>query len=257
MVSSLLLLGSILPIFVTAAQEDDRKEETPGQNSGDIPFNDVTFPFREYPATVLYYDGRYPLALRYFNFRDTGVGSCNHMNGIFHCKKYGGHNQCYGFAIYAHDRYMHIENTEKTSPQWANGDYFTKDLEMKSEDHFYAFFSSLHTGAYIRFGRYDDHEGPEGVHSVVFVSCDANGAWVYECNMDKMCGIYYTYYPYSKLVTRYDYIANYVNHTFQDTPVYEDAQYHRISCKNCNGYIRQEHHFEDGADGCSLCQTEK
>ncbi len=232
--------------------------------------NDVTFPLDEFPADELTFDPDewYPSASSYFNTIDTEKSKCSHPSSC-NSIRYGGHTQCFGFAIYAHDKYMHLYSDEKVgwdvtgdNPEgWATGDFFQCATVTTDEDGEYvvtvlddytlynhfddtkAFFQSLQPGSYVRYGKDGDEDPENGSHSVVIVSTDDEGVWVYECNVDNKCGVYYTYYRYDYLDDgRYDYIHNYVNHSFEASHECASVERHRVNCVNCDGYLLEEHH---------------
>ncbi len=223
--------------------------------------NDVTFPLSEYPANPINYSNPFPTASRYFNNSNNYAATCDHKNGIRDCKNYGGHNQCFGFAIYAHDKYIHLYSAGKNTEGWATGDFVAcaNVYEYNGQIHVLVptayilenhcdvasdFFLGLHPGAYIRYGKYEDVSPENGAHSIVLVSANESGIWVYECNMDDKCGVYYTYYRYDQICDdKYDYIHNYVNHNFSGY-TYENTNYHTFNCSNCDGYLRQAHTSE-------------
>jgi hypothetical protein len=239
--------------------------------------NDVTFPLEnDFPANELTYAYNYPAASSYFNTIDTTQAKCNHSsycNSIRYC----GHTQCFGFAIYAHDKYLHLYSESKlglqtgvTNPEgWAEGDFVQCATVSKNSageyvvvitdghilrdqfDDTKAFFQRLKPGAYVRYGKDDDEDPENGSHSIVVASIEDEGIWAYECNVDDKCGVYYVHYRYDYLDDgRFDYIHNYVNHTFS-AQEYESTSTHTVGCVNCDGYLRQPHEdvsvgYQDG-----------
>ena len=215
--------------------------------------NDVTFPLAEYPVPTSGTNYSYNTAVSYFNSTNKNVATCNHNSGVYGCKYYGGHSQCFGFAIYAHDCYLHILDTTKTSEGWVAGDFVqcarivngaavidNQDYVFEDESDVREFFQKLGPGAYVRYGKTNDSTPSNGVHSIVVVSIEENGFWAYECNQDNKCGVHLWYYTYSYLHSRYNYIYNYVNHTFGEME-YENTSTHKNGCVHCDGYLRQPH----------------
>lgn len=215
--------------------------------------NDITFPLTEYPATI--YDSSVSSFYRPLSwFHVNGSEGCSTSN----CKLYSQTGECEGFARYAHDAYMHMINNSVSYAAWDDNKHLGGTRRFDSD--IYAiktFFSSLKTGAYIRYGKDSDATPANGVHSVVFVSQDSGGIWVYECNQSYYenlspaqigghaesyfgCGIHFQYYTFERL-KKYNYVLHYVNHSFAETPVYDNTTYHNKGCEDCDGYVRQKH----------------
>lgn len=221
--------------------------------------NDISFPLAEYPAniypstTASNYTYLKPLSWFHVN----GEEGCSSTN----CKLYTRTGECEGFARYAHDAYMHIldTNNEVSYSAWLTSKHPASRYNFDgNQDTIKAFYSTLNTGAYIRYGNNSDTTPSNGMHSVVFVSADDYGIWVYECNQsyysnltsdeiagrdesDFGCGVFFQYITYASIVNRYHYVLHYVNHTFSNTDVLDNVTYHTVGCTNCDGYLRQAH----------------
>lgn len=221
--------------------------------------NDITFPLSDYPANVLDYTWPYPTAQSYFNNTDSTTATCNHPSAlasssrVYDCKYYGGHRQCLGFALYAHDTYYHLTTPSaipQTNDYYETDYHFWKDSNGKAideedsdlaEERCKDFFESLDIGAYIRYGKTSDSTDPEGAHSIVLADRDDNGIWAYECNQDNKCGVYYMYYRYDKIIDRYQFIANWIDHSLTDDLTYKSLSQHKVNCDNCDAYVVRAH----------------
>lgn len=228
--------------------------------------NDVSFPIEPYGAMLDYTYSKvegyyYSPPTSWFHTDPTQEG-CG--GGI--CKTYGGSSQCEGFARFAHDRYAHMENYNDMSrqawgddkcivtfdyPRLTKAEYAKEDpsLDLQlllSQSDVKDFFSSLKTGAYIRYGQYKDDDRNDGMHSIVLVAKDDLGIWAYECNQKydgisgHGCGVFLQYYAYANL-TKYEYILHYVNHNFTGDVEYYSPALHNVSCQQCAGFVRQKH----------------
>ena len=186
--------------------------------------NDITFPLEDYPAaTCGNYSQRFDIVQSWFH--NNRLEGCSAQN----CKSYCGSNECKGFAKYVHDAYAHIDGDTYSDKAWEDRTCITKfsppakayntgklpNEVLKSLpglvfdgniQRIKGFFDTLNTGAYVRYGKYqeplqDDGDGtPEnGCHSIVFIASDNDGIWVYECNQDSACGVFLQYYPYRRL----------------------------------------------------------
>ena len=216
--------------------------------------NDVSFPVPGY--NVVDYNS-YPTFDRPVSwFHYNGQEGCSQGN----CRRYSGSGECEGFAMYVHDVYAHmVDDTIATVGAWESNKCITRfrapngtpsSLPEKvfNEDpkSIEVFFATLNTGAYIRYGKNSDNTPDNGCHSIVFIARDSGGIWAYECNQSydtvssHGCGVFIQYYTYSNL-TKYDYIINYVNHSFTETPIYDNTTYHKKGCEDCSGYVRQKH----------------
>ena len=198
----------------------------------------------------------YPVGSHFNN----GLGECDHLNGKFYCKRYASTNQCDGFAIYAHEQYIHVNGSEWSAPYRPAGDsyvsgYGVTPIRLGSESAARQFFINLTKGAFIRYTK--TNSDAIGFHSIVFVSRDSTGIWAYECNQDYKCGVGYEHYDYSEFVTRYPYVAIYVSHTFTGTKEQCSASYHMVHCSTsgCVGYILETHSsYEPGNNAtCAYC----
>lgn len=209
--------------------------------------NDISFPLSQYPATI--YDGNLVNNNTYYRpiswFHNNGAEGCSSSN----CKRYTGTGECEGFARYAHDTYLHIADNSIGYSAWKNARHSVEtDYRFDgSEDQISSFFSRLKTGAYVRYGKDSDATPANGVHSIVFVCADSEGIWVYECNQpyDNVathgCGVHFQYYTFRVLARKYQYVADYVNHTFTGTKSIHNTLRHRVPCSSCSGYLLQRH----------------
>lgn len=226
--------------------------------------NDVTFPFPEYPATAGYDSTRVlnPTPQVYFSKCDyAGVSGhiCSHSNAscarshptcdhdkktpenVENCAGYADAGWCMGFALYAHDVYMHVENWSRNPNVWAENDMHAAGYSLDTENAVRAFYSGLEKGSCIRYGNDTDPTPADGMHSAVFDRVDGNGVWVYECNQDWRCGVYYQYYPFSKIIERYNYVLFSIKHSFPNRPTALNTSVHTLNCSNCTGFLRQAH----------------
>ena len=228
--------------------------------------NDVSFPIEPYGAIP---DDTYSKVNGYYYSPPTSwfhTDPTHEGCGTGICKTYGGSSECEGFARYAHDRYAHMENYADMSryawdddkciitydyPRLTKEEYgdevSSRNLKLFLDQYDVKdFFAPLETGAYVRYGKYKDNDREDGVHSIVLVAKDDLGIWVYECNQsydsnsNHGCGVFLQYYTYAVL-TKYEYILHYVNHDFEETPVYDGTTYHKVGCTDCAGYVRKEH----------------
>ena len=214
----------------------------------------------EYPVTYGdtedYKNGVYTDPISWFHNDSTQEG-CNSGNN---CRYYTGTWECEGFARYAHDRYLHNVAPNSTSYEtWFTTYPRSGRRELDSVDVIRNFFSTLNTGDYIRYGNYNDATPDNGMHSIVFVSMDVDGIWVYECNQkyyddlpaerkddyavsDYGCGVHLQYYTFGNIKARYNYALYYVKHNYnKENAVYNNAVYHKVECDHCVGYLLQEH----------------
>lgn len=264
---------SITPNFVAMATQE----------------NNVSFPIEPYLATP---DDDYSKVDGFYYsrpsswFHNNGQEGCSTQN----CTRYSGSGECKGFAKYVHDVYAHMvhdtsfdSNGNSIANDVADGlwedrtciirhsymndanDIDDNTLKLWPSDskanitRIQEFFEGLHTGAYVRYGKYlpvksatgeiivsGDDSPWNGCHSIVFIASDNDGIWVYECNQEydgnsnHGCGVFIQYYTYVSLF-RYKYILNYVNHNYLDALDYYDADYHTKGCTACVGSVRQEH----------------
>ena len=209
-------------------------------------YNDVDFPLSEYPA-------------------DLGSGWTMPTVRSYFTTTYAGSNQCDGFAKYAHDRFFHLYNANRTSPSWQNGSTVTADhhgalpneitnpnyvpgndddlVVLDSADSVRSFFGTLSKGAFLRYISRTDSTPYNGTHSVVFagMSEDGTGIYVYEANQDGQCGVGYQKYTFAILDNNYTHILYFVNHDFSSTGISENSGTHLVYCENCEGYLRQAH----------------
>lgn len=212
--------------------------------------NDVTLPLPEYYVnyydTSRYMNSDYGTPATWFHY-DKAEG----CDGGDNCKYYTQTWECEGFARYAHDRYLHNELTNNPS----YGDWFAL-YPCSSQVNFTGlqvvadFFSQLNTGDYVRYSKENDTTPEDGAHSIVFIGCDGDGFWAYECNQkytdtetlgDYGCGIHLQYYTYEAIIIRYTGALYYVKHNYNVSPDYEDVTYHIRECTHCVGYLRQKH----------------
>ena len=257
--------------------------------------NNVSFPIEPYLATP---DDDYSKVDGFYYsrpsswFHNNGQEGCSTQN----CTRYSGSGECKGFAKYVHDVYAHMDidtyiDTDEdgiadydenvaADERWENrtciirhsymndaNDIDDNTLKLWPSDskanitRIQEFFEGLHTGAYVRYGKYlpvksatgeiivsGDDSPWNGCHSIVFIASDDDGIWVYECNQEydgnsnHGCGVFIQYYTYVSLF-RYKYILNYVNHDFTDTKAPYDTDYHKVGCKNCGGYVLKKHYY--------------
>ena len=123
----------------------------------------------------------------------------------------------------------------------SDGNTITEEDSDLAEDRCKDFFASLDIGAYIRYGKTGDNVSPEGAHSIVLADRDANGIWAYECNQDNKCGVYYMYYRYDKIIDRYQFVANWIDHSLTDDLTYKSSSQHKVNCDNCDAYVVRAH----------------
>lgn len=219
-------------------------------NTSLLQINDILLPLAEYPATI--YDNDY---IENFNhprpiswFHKNGQEGC--LAGGANCKWYGGTCECEGFARYAHDVYYHMVDNTIEYDEWLAEKHPAGEYYFDGQtDNARILFSVLEPGAYVRYKTEDYY------HSIVFVGCDNEGAWVYECNQLYVpkeeanhpelgylgCGVHFQYYTYERIALNYPYVYHYVNHSFLEGGIYENATYHKVECIACNAYLRQEH----------------
>lgn len=225
--------------------------------------NDVSLPLTAYPADPYgnngFYYGR-PISW----FHENGQEGCSNSN----CKSYADTDECEGFARYAHDAYMHTVDNNIGYYAWLDENHSVLENHNfnNSRDTVKSFFNTLNTGAYVRYktaGYY---------HSIVFVSRDNNGIWVYEGNQSYYenltdeqkgnhpesyfdCGVHFQYYTYEAIAGNYLYAEHYVNHSFAAIPTCENGFYHKNICSSCDGYL-QGRHTTSGATYSSYSSTQ-
>lgn len=227
-------------------------------------YNDVDFPLDEYPA-------------------DLGTNWTMPTVRSYFTTNYAGSNQCDGFAKYAHDRFFHLYNANRTSPSWQNGTSVTTDhwgalpneitnpnyvpgndndvVQLNSTDSVREFFAGLSKGAFLRYISRTDSTPYNGTHSIVFagMSEDGTGIYAYEANQDGQCGVGYQKYTFAVLDNNYTHVLYFVNHTFPSTGTSENSSTHLVYCENCNGYLRQTHNIDISITGldhtlyCTVC----
>ena len=209
-------------------------------------YNDIDFPLDEYPA-------------------DLGTNWTMPTVRSYFTTTYAGSNQCDGFAKYAHDRFFHLYNANRTSPSWQNGASVTADhhgalpneitnpnyipgndndvVQLNSTDSVREFFSGLSKGAFLRYISRSDSTPYNGTHSIVFagMSEDGTGIYAYEANQDGQCGVGYQKYTFAVLDNNYTHVLHYVNHNFLSTGTSENSNTHLVYCQNCDGYLRETH----------------
>lgn len=209
--------------------------------------NNITFPLSEYPANIpdnsqiSDYDYYQPISWFHVN----GQEGCSDSN----CKRYSETGECEGFARYAHDAYLHIIDTSIGYDEWLTSKHFSSKIFHNSASTVETFFSGLKTGAYIRYSKENDPTPTNGAHSIVFLSKDNNGIWVYEANQkyDSVgvgshgCGVQVRYYFYSTIAIKYTGAMRYVNHSFTENKTYHNSSYHKVGCPDCSGYVLQSH----------------
>ena len=223
--------------------------------------NNISFPLSEYPANEGYSLTQVlnPTPKAYFS-KCSGSGhvcswsnsscarsesTCDHdkdtPENVRNCAEYAGAGMCQGFALYAHDVYMHIENWSRNPNAWAEGDMHATGYTFNTDSAVRSFYSGLEKGTYIRYCSEDDPTPDNGAHSVVFDRMDANGVWVYECNQDWHCGVFYQYYPFSKIQQWYTSVLFSIKHSFPNRPNVLSTITHTLNCLNCTGSLRQSH----------------
>lgn len=231
--------------------------------------NDVTFPFADYPATAGYNANRVtnPAPLSYFSKcskAGTSGHTCSYSNPdcarsyptcdhdektpeiINNCAEYANAGWCLGFALYAHDVFMHVENWSRDPNTWAAADSYYTRYSFVSDEKCLEYFSGLQKGTYIRYGEAGDEnirdqDAEDGKHSAVFDRMDGNGVWVYEGNQDYHCGVFYQYYPVSVIRYRYAFPILTIKHRFLSEPDALSMSRHALYCDNCTGYLRESH----------------
>lgn len=197
-------------------------------NAIDSLANDVSFPLPEYPANPGY-----------------GLGVDNVLSRF--TIRYAGSGECDGFAKYAHDRYLHIEDENRDTPSWEVNGINTEDhcdgIPFNSASVVVDFFESLHKGAFVRYTTNTDETPWDGRHSIVFdkIDPDNTGVWVYECNQDFQNGVGYRKYTFSQIFGQYSGTLYYVTHSFGNQMTFDNSSYHKVFCNRCDGYLRQAH----------------
>lgn len=218
----------ISPYISCGADEEETENSTCTLINFDPDTNDVSIPLPEYSAVP-------------------GTGFVLN-NALTHfTDNYASSNECDGFAKYAHDRFLHIEDWSRPGPSWVantgtNPDYH-ENRQFSSLESMKAFFASLTKGAFVRYVSVNDETPSDGTHSIFFDKVDSSGLgiWVYECNQDGQCGVGYQYYPFATIFGHYIRALYYVDHDFSTQKVFENASYHKYNCENCDGYLRQLH----------------
>lgn len=209
--------------------------------------NNINFPLPEYPANIP--DNSQISDFDYYQpiswFHENGQEGCSSSN----CKYYAETHECRGFARYAHDAYLHIIDTSIGRDEWLDSKHYSSKIFKKSVSTVESFFSGLKTGAYIRYSKDNDPSPENGAHSIVFLSRDANGVWVYEANQAYNssgvsyygCGVQVRYYFYLTIATKYTGALHCVNHSFTENKAYYSSSYHKVGCPDCSGYVLQSH----------------
>lgn len=209
----------------------------------------ISLPMSEYPA------GSY--------FTTTGY-ACNDHDS---CKYYACTNQCDGFARYVNEHYYHVSGGAWSNPYSVSGDTAAplyKYEAFRDLDKLRNFFTHLETGAYVRVSRrsqsedsYEAGYSAQGSHSFVYISHDANGAVLYEANLDGECGVSYSYRQFDELLSRYPYFFGWVNHDQEGTVVNSSNHFHRIYCSHsgCAAYVIKAHNYTATSSGyeCTVC----
>ena len=218
----------IAPYISFETDEEETENSTYTLINFDPNTNDVSFPLPEYPAVP-------------------GTGFVPSTVLSYFTTNYAWSNECDGFAKYAHDRFLHIEDWSRQGPSWVantatNPDYH-ENWQFASIESMKTFFASLTKGAFVRYVSVNDQTPSNGTHSIVFDRVDSSGLgiWVYECNQDGQCGVGYQYYPFTTIFGHYIRALYYVDHNFSTQKVFENASYHKYDCENCDGYLRQLH----------------
>lgn len=215
--------------------------------------NDIDFPFDDFLANPnSSSNGLYGTAISHFWNPNNAIEGCDHKNGIFDCRQYGGSNQCDGFARYAHERFIHMVDWSRTYPYRPSNDTSTTTFTFTT-DNVKEYFGTLTKGAFLRYSR-DPSTDSDGHHSVVFVSADDKGVWVYEANQDYKCGVFYEYYNYTYIVKYQRNVVVKVNHSFTGQAQSISSTQHKTVCKNCAGYIIGTHNFNRSAISISATQ---
>lgn len=215
--------------------------------------NDKLLPLSSYPA---YSSATIPSSW----FHKNDLEGCDIDDN---CIRYGGTNQCEGFARYAHDTYFHIAEVTSYS-SWRTSKHPDGRYDFDTTTDVSSFFEDLNKGAYIRYGRDDDQTPSNGMHSIVFASINGSGIWAYECNQSYYdyltpeqigghpeeyfgCGVFYRFYSFEALKTRYNYVLHSINHTFAGEWEYYNGTYHRQYCleEGCSAYIQMKHPSTD------------
>lgn len=219
------------------------EEEQASILAGATSRNNISFPLIEYGVSENSYNFSYATALTYFNNGIKSVPSCYHVSNsdptaVFDCKNYAGSRQCDGFAKYAHDRYYHL-STVRSSPSFVSDD-MSYEVTLGSGEAVRDFFADLIEGTFIRYGKIKDGKHVEA-HSVVVSEVGGSGVWVYECNQDWKCGVFYTYYSFDQIAKNYLCAHYYVKHSFSGAPQCYNEDRHKLICENCSAYIVPKH----------------
>lgn len=203
----------------------------------------LDFPLPDYPA------GSY--------FTNNGLACTDHsisgihLAGTCNCKMYCGSTQCYGFALYASDQYVHISgNQGSRGASCASIAGYT----LKNASTAFSYFRSCPKGSYIRLS--ETAPSGEGNHSIVLVSVSSSGITIYDCNYEGPCKVSYRFSTYSDLLYRYPYVANAIVHSLTDNRQYSST-YHKIYCSKagCSGFIYEEHSSVNPGNNatCNVC----
>lgn len=244
-----LELTSLIASYTTLATEENTNAELLNSQT---PENDVNFPLTEYPARMVVYSWPYPEALTYFrNSSNKTTPGCYHNpndSSAYYrdCRSYAGSNECDGFAKFAHLMYIHRYDSEYSWPYDTSADTITCHIEYDDEVDVRNFFQGLSEGAFVRFGKIQTGttscaEQHSAVFSATSTASVGEGVWLYECNQDWKCGVFYTFYPYSFLASHYHCTRAAVNHTFTGSKTIHSATKHKQYCVNCSGYLVQSH----------------
>lgn len=205
------------------------------------------FPFSDFPSGTSYFTNNGSACT------DHNDPNVSHLAGTCNCRRYARAAQCWGFALYASDRYAHISGTETSRPSTASGDWkstttFTSNAQMQS------YFSNFSKGAYIRLSK--TSTSGDGNHSVVFVSASSTGITVYDCNYNGPCLVTLRTISYYDLRTIYPYVCSAFSHSFTGTVTYISSNAHAVYCSSsgCQGYILQPHVYKlAGGTTCTIC----
>ena len=214
----------------------DEDEAAAHTNSLSLEYvNDVAIPLTEYPATSDSGNSGYTYLTPSCYFHTDKLNpACSSTN----CKRYAGAGECDGFARYAHDKFLHIYNSNKTNDDWYENHLNHTDQRFSSVDTVKNYFQGLSRGAFVRYGKDSDTSGSEGCHSIFLDKYTSSGIWVYECNQgDANCGIFYKFYTFAHLQARYNFVAITLTHSFGN--IVQGTAYRYQYCTQCSGYLRQ------------------
>lgn len=190
-------------------------------------------------------------------FTNDGTACVGHDN----CKYYGGGRQCLGFACYVSDQFAHLTYNPNSALSW-----FKQRLSCKmpkydgvltaftSSDDVRQLFVILNKGAYVRMEwGYPSNWATNAGHSFVCMYAMPGYAVTYDCNVNGVCDISLQYRDYVDTANNYDYVLNYINHSFTENFTITSI-YHYAGCTGCEGYCAEAHYTRKPlSNACDYC----